>query len=86
MAAKVRVGDRVTFHYPNFGQLDGYPDYRAHSGQVVTVESNEGKTDEGERGYYVVADDGWRGWAWESELGEASFKPHDPKFCGCEHE
>ncbi|OZI20087.1 hypothetical protein CAL26_21265 [Bordetella genomosp. 9] len=55
------------FIYPNFGNPCNFPDYVAHSGQIVDV-VHEIPTDQDERLYRVRAADGWEGDAWDSEL------------------
>lgn len=81
------IGTRQRFHYPNFGTPDTLPEYTAHSGQMVTVIAlvPEHLNETGEPLFSVQADDGWRGTAFQSELGDvAGFRPHDPAHCGCE--
>lgn len=85
MKKSIKLGQRVRFHYPNFGTPEAHPEYRRHSGTFVTVlrEENVDNLDAGERAFTVRATDGSELFAWESELGTATFTPHDPKFCGC---
>lgn len=64
------------FVYSNFGTPDIYPDYTAHSGQVVEVVrdvSEELYPDEeyNDKMFLVRAADGWEGYVWESELQDA---------------
>lgn len=82
---KIKIGQRLRFHYPNFGTPECHPEYRAHSGQIVLVLSElpVDHLDCGERMFQVQAIDGTVLNAWESELGTATFTPHDISFCGC---
>jgi hypothetical protein len=62
----VIIGKTYRFDYPeHFVTL---PEYSAHRGQLVTV-TGEIEADE-ERMYSFVAEDGWIGEAWDSELGD----------------
>ncbi len=65
------------FTYPNYGTPDGYPDYTAHSGQIVTIVRELVKTveydfdpDSNDLMFEVKADDGWTGSVWASELSD----------------
>lgn len=78
------IGETVRFHYPNFGTPEGYPELRAHSGQMVTVVEEVWDNETDERLFKVIALDGGEFQAFESELGDVpDFRPHDPVFCGC---
>lgn len=69
----ITIGGRYLFLYPNYGTPDSHPDYTAHSGQAVTVESQlTDKECDPECGpaFWVKAGDGWRGNAHVSELEE----------------
>lgn len=72
--------DRRLFLYPYYGNPDSYPDYSAHSTQIVMVVreiTDHGEVDESgepyDRMYEILADDGWIGHAWESELHDLDF-------------
>lgn len=80
------IGTRQRFHYPNFGTPVGYPEHKAHSGQIVTVVEALNTIEEcAELMYVVRCDDGTELNVWAHELGDVpSFRPHDPAYCGCE--
>lgn len=60
---------QALFIYPDFGTPDCYPDYTAHSGQLVEVGAEvEHECETDDRLFEVYAPDGWRGHAWASEL------------------
>jgi hypothetical protein len=65
------IGKKALFKYPDYGTPDGFPEYTAHSGQVVTIVSVVTKDiepeDEG-RLFKVQAEDGWKGQVWRHEL------------------
>lgn len=60
---KNNIGKKVLFTYPDYGTSDSYPEYTAHSGQIVTI---VGFADS--RLYKVKAEDGWEGNAVPDEL------------------
>ena len=66
------VGSRMRFTYPFHGTPDGYPQYTAHSGQVVTVvrQLTPDESDFYANSYVIRADDEWLGTAWRDELSE----------------
>jgi hypothetical protein len=65
------IGQTKRFTYPNYGTPDGYPEYTAHSGQLVavirqlTLEECDAKC---QPMYLVRAADGWEGHVNGSEL------------------
>lgn len=73
----IEVGARYKFDYPPVFKT--LPEYTAHMGQQVTVlreliDGEEYDREDGEYAFWVKADDGWEGMAYESELlapGEA---------------
>ncbi len=65
------LGKSATFRYPDYGTPNGYPDYTAHSGQVVTVVQKLGPDEvDPEVGemFVIRATDGWEGHALREEL------------------
>jgi len=68
---------KLRFLYPNYGDPDQHPDYSAHSGQVVTIirplKDRVEYDYEGDKMFEVIADDGWKGHVWESELHTLDF-------------
>ena len=65
------IDKRMRFNYPDFGHPDGFPEYTAHRGAVVTVlrllTDQECDPECGPM-YAIRADDGWEGVADGSEL------------------
>jgi hypothetical protein len=60
-----KIGNKYKFVYPNYGTPNGYPDYTAHSGQVVTVLPPHPGMEGLNR---VEAADGWQGNVRDDEL------------------
>ena len=80
-ASRYKNGQRLKFTYPDYGEPTGYPEYKAHSGQEVTVvreltyERSHPEIDEELAPVYLIrAADGWEGHVHEDEL-----KPIRPK-------
>lgn len=68
---KKEIGGRYRFTYPDYGTPESHPDYRAHSGQMVTIErqlSDEECDPECQPMYRITADDGWTGTVDSNEL------------------
>ena len=61
-------GTLWVFTYPNYGTPDGYPQYTAHSGQVVTVLRQLSESESDHEMYEIEASDGWKGHAHRDEL------------------
>ena len=62
---------QAVFTYPDAYKY--YPEYKAHSGQTVIVlrlleDGVEYDREDGEPMFEVIADDGWTGHVWGSEL------------------
>lgn len=55
------IGGKYRFTYPNYGNPDSYPEYTAHSGQIVTVLRKLEPNKYHEHLYEVQAEDGWKG-------------------------
>ena len=67
----IDIGQMYLFTYPNFGKPDGFPEYTAHSGEVVTVLRQLGADEcdyEAGSMFEVAASDGWKGHAHSDEL------------------
>jgi hypothetical protein len=66
------IGTQQKFTYPNFESPDSYPEYTAHSGQIVTVMDKLAppEVDEEVNIYTIKAEDGWEGQAHLDELTE----------------
>lgn len=62
------INGKYRFTYPNYGTPDGYPDYTAHSGQVVTIIRKLTPEESDNVMYEIEAEDGWRGHADAYEL------------------
>ena len=71
---QVIIGRSYHFHYPYYGTPDGYPEYTAHSGKIVTVLRKLGRDEAGDNRMYEVLHpaDGWRGHIHGDELFSAS--------------
>lgn len=63
------IGKSYLLVYPDYGTPDGFPEYTAHSGDIVTVIARE-ETESGPL-FAVRAKDGWIGEVWEEELVKA---------------
>lgn len=68
------IGGQYRFKYPNYGTPDGYPEYTAHSGQVVTIIRKMTKEETDVVMYEIEAKDGWRGNALAGELRKVKQK------------
>lgn len=64
----IQKGTHRVFTYPSYGTPDGYPQYTAHSGQIVTVLRRLSESESDHEMYEIEADDGWRGHAHRDEL------------------
>lgn len=62
------IGGKYRFTYPNYGTPDSYPEYTAHSGQVVTVIRKLTPKESDNIMYEVQAEDGWKGHIFSDEL------------------
>jgi hypothetical protein len=66
------IGTKRVFNYPQ--EFTSLPDYSEHRGATVFVEREltpeEYDKMNGERMFQVSTVDGWRGQAWETELGK----------------
>ena len=90
-----RIGGQYCFTYSNYGTPENYPEFRAHSNQIVTIVRKLGDNESAPGGgnkYIVRAADGWRGLALASELrtpGKAKRKRQSTKqkkvYVVCRH-
>lgn len=66
-----QIGGQYRFTYTNYGSPEVHPDFRAHSGQLVTITRQIGEevaVAGGGNKYMIKAADGWTGLALGSEL------------------
>ena len=63
-------GTLWVFTYPDYGTPEGYPQYSAHSGQIVTINRRLSESESEHEMYEIEARDGWKGHAYRDELSK----------------
>ncbi len=73
------IGGKYRFNYPYYGTPNNYPEYTAHSGQVVTILRKLSPEESNNIMYEILAEDGWKGHACNDELRKVPSRLTSPQ-------